>query len=283
MHYKLGLIGYPLGHSLSPWIHETFLRDAGLSGSYEKYEIAPEDSLKAMIQKFIETGIKGFNITVPYKETVIPYLDSIEDKASKMGAVNTVLIHEGKLKGYNTDGAGYVRSLITAFPEVEHDKDKRILLLGAGGAARGIYCALTEAGYRFIDIANRTLQSAENIKQLASECTTTTNLLTLAEAGHKASDYDVLIQTTSVGMEPNEDVSIINLDRLKIGAIASDIVYKPLDTKFLKDAKALGARIHHGHTMLLYQAQLAFEIWTGKRVPANQLALQMKKILEGAS
>lgn len=282
MQYKLGLIGYPLGHSLSPWIHEAFLRDAELSGSYEKYEIAPEDSLEMMIKHFIENGMKGFNITVPYKETIIPYLDDIEGKASKMGAVNTVLIHDGKLKGYNTDGEGYVRSLVTAFPEVESDKDKRILLIGAGGAARGIYCALSEAGYRFIDIGNRTIQTAENIKQLANEGTTT-NLLTLTEAGHKASDYDVLIQTTSVGMEPNENASILNLDRLKLGAIASDIVYKPLDTKFLKDAKRLGARIHHGHTMLLYQAQLAFEIWTGKRVPADELALQMKKILEGAS
>lgn len=282
MEFKLGLIGYPLGHSLSPWIHHEFLREAGLSGVYEKYEIPPNTPFDVMTERFKNEGIRGFNITVPYKETIIPYLDKLDDKAEKMGAVNTVLIDEGKLIGFNTDGAGYVRSLESDYPELAEERSgKRLLLVGAGGAARGIYYALASIGYKSIDIANRTIPSAKKIRELAPEIET--NVLTLAEAEETAQNYDVIIQTTSVGMEPDSGISPITLTALKQGAIASDIVYKPLETKFLKDAATLGARVHHGHTMLLYQAQLAFEIWTGRSVPAEGLALELKKILEGAS
>ncbi|WLV23627.1 shikimate dehydrogenase [Aciduricibacillus chroicocephali] len=282
MEYKLGLIGYPLGHSLSPWIHHEFLREAGLSGSYEKFEIAPGESFEDRISGFIESDIRGFNITVPYKETIIPFLDRIDDKAEKMGAVNTVLIEDGKLTGFNTDGSGYVRSLETAYPDLIANRDqKKVLLIGAGGAARGIYYALAATGYQMIDIANRTLTSAEKISQLTSEART--EVLSLAEAERNLDQYDIIIQTTSVGMEPESEISPIRPTKLKQDVIASDIVYKPLETKFLHDAASLGARVHHGHTMLLYQAQLAFEIWTGHKVPCEELAMQLKKILEGAS
>ena len=282
MQHKLGLIGYPLGHSLSPWIHGEFLKEAGLQGSYEKFEIPPDADFKKAIQQLIDQQIIGFNITVPYKETIIPYLDEIDDKAKKMGAVNTVRIHAGKLTGYNTDGSGYVRSLETAYPDFACNKtDKKLLLLGAGGAARGIYYALAEAGYVQIDIANRTKQSAESIRQLSEKAQT--KILSLPEAEVHAHAYDAIIQTTSVGMEPNEDDTPIHLQHLKQGMIASDIVYKPLETRFLREASLLGARLHHGHTMLLYQAQLAFEIWTQTSVGADKLEQELKKILEGAS
>ena len=281
MQYTFGLIGYPLGHSLSPWIHGEFLEEAGLKGTYEKYEIEPEADFGKEIEKLKQSGIDGFNITVPYKETIIPYLDELDDQARKMGAVNTVHIQNGRMKGYNTDGTGYVRSLETAYPELAEDKNKRILLLGAGGAARGIYYALAAAGFKQVDLANRTASSAENIKALAGR--TATEVLTLEEAEANTAEYDVIIQTTSVGMAPKQDVSIIRMDRLKSGAIASDIVYKPLQTAFLSEARQHGARIHYGHTMLLYQAQYAFEIWTGKPVSAAELDEKLKKILEGAS
>lgn len=283
MQYRFGLIGYPLGHSFSPWIHGEFLKEAGLVGTYEKFEIPPDVSFGDAINNLKQSGIDGFNITVPYKETIIPYLDDMDEKARKMGAVNTVHIHDGRLIGYNTDGAGYVRSLETAFPDLQERRGElKILLLGAGGAARGIYYALAASGYRSIDIANRTKKSAADIKELGAGLSET-RVLSIEEANENAKEYDVLIQTTSVGMSPNPEASIIHPHALKDGAIASDIVYKPLKTKFLQEAEALGAKVHFGHTMLLYQAQYAFEIWTGQTVPADRLDMQLKKNLEGAS
>lgn len=278
--YQLALIGYPIKHSLSPWIHTNFLEKAQLTGDYRIIEIKPEQSLAQQLDDIKQQSINGFNVTVPYKQKIIPYLDKLDDEAKHIGAVNTVIYKNDQLVGYNTDGIGYVRSLEQAFPSLERQKEqKRLLILGAGGAARGIYYALMQAGYRFIDIGNRTRSSAEDIATLKM-MSVHTNIKTLTEAEEKLSEYDVIIQTTSVGMRPNEDHSIISLHQLKPQSIVSDIVYQPIETKFLTDAKSKGAYIHHGHTMLLYQAQYAFELWTNKRISLNDMDKQLKQILE---
>lgn len=274
--YKFGLIGNPVEHSLSPWIHEQFLNQARLQGSYELFEVKTESDLSAQLAYFKMNGFLGFNVTVPYKETIIAYLDALDLQAEKIGAVNTVLIQNGKLIGYNTDGLGYVKSL-EAHTMV--DKEAQILILGAGGAARGIYNGLKESGYTYIDIANRTVNKAKEIKK--SNLRGHTNILSLSVAEQKISDYDIIIQTTSVGMKPNSDKQLINLEQLDSQAVVSDIVYQPIETQILKQAKEQGARIHHGHSMLLYQAELAFKIWTGKKVDASQLESDLKSKLEG--
>lgn len=278
--YQLGLIGYPIKHSLSPWIHEHFLKKTNLSGSYDIIEISLEENFSERIQQLRDQQIDGFNITVPYKQTIIPYLDELDANAKRIGAVNTVVLKDGKWIGYNTDGIGYVRSLEEAYPELFTNKSSRVLLLGAGGAARGIYDALTTSGFTYVDLANRTLSSAEEIAELKLPHTET-KTFTLQEAEARLAEYDVIIQTTSVGMKPHIDKMVISLDHLKPETIVSDIVYQPLETTFLKTAQAKGAKIHYGHTMLLYQAQYAFEIWTNQQVEVGDMDEQLKSILEG--
>lgn len=278
--YQFGLIGYPIQHSLSPWIHKQFLEKANLKGTYSIIEFDPNESFAVQINKLKETKINGFNVTVPYKEKIIPYLDDIDTGAKRIGAVNTVLNKNGKWIGYNTDGIGYIRSLKSNFPNLFSNQMNRILIIGAGGASRGIYYSLIDAGFNLIDIANRTKESAIDIAKLKQPETNTT-ILSLEEAEKTVDLYDVIIQTTSVGMYPNADKSIISIDLIKENSIVSDIVYQPLLTNILKQAKSYGASIHFGHTMLLYQAQFAFEIWTNQHVSIGNMENKMKVILEG--
>lgn len=279
MSYRLGLIGYPLGHSLSPWIHENYLKRANLNGSYEKIEIKPDEQFDKAIKQLKASDVDGFNITVPYKERIIPYLDELTKEAKAMGAVNTVLKRNGRWIGYNTDGIGYVRSLYLSQPKVEKMKTDRVLILGAGGAARGIYHALIDEGFTQIDIANRTISTAKKIikerkPKIRAEAIGLESLKDIT-------DYDLIIQTTSVGMHPNVNQTVISLNGDLTGKVVSDIVYQPLETLFLREAKKLGASICYGHTMLLYQALHAFEIWTGKTIDDTNMADELSKQLEG--
>jgi len=276
LNFQLGLIGYPIKHSLSPWIHETFLEKTNLKGTYSIIEIE-ERSFAEEIEKLKKRDIDGFNVTVPYKEKIIPFLDEIDPQASAIGAVNTVQNKDGKWIGYNTDGIGYMRSLISKYPELKKDKNIAILLLGAGGAAKGILHALVENGYTNITIANRSLDRASELAKANGQI----KILPLNDAEANLAAYSLIIQTTSVGMKPNADRSIISLANVRKGAIVSDIVYQPLVTNFLKEASFHGARIHFGHTMLLYQAQYAFEIWTGIKPEIGTMDDELKTILEG--
>lgn len=278
--YQLGLIGFPIKHSLSPWIHEQFLQKANLNGSYTLFEIKPEESFSKVIDEIKQKGLDGFNVTVPYKQTIIPYLDEIDQEAKNIGAVNTVVNDNGRWIGYNTDGKGYLRSLESKFPNLLADKKQKILILGAGGAARGIYYALTASRFEHVDIANRTIESATEIAKLKEEHTNT-HVLSLNEATNRIHEYDIFIQTSSVGMNPNHEDIIVPLHGMKLSSIVSDIVYQPIDTAILRQARSLGASVHFGHTMLLYQAQYAFEIWTGKRVSVGNMDEELQFILEG--
>lgn len=278
--YDLRLIGYPITHSLSPWIHKNFLKRADLKGTYKIHEITPSQSFSEEIEKMKSEGVNGFNVTIPYKEKIIPYVDELDDEAKKMGAVNTVTYKNGKWLGYNTDGRGYVRALYQSYPKVQQKKHEKVLLLGAGGAARGIYYALLKDGFHQIDIANRTLKSAHDIQALKGRDVKST-ILSLEQAEVNLREYMLIIQTTSVGMQPNDDQSIISLSNVQEGAIVSDIVYQPLETKFLQEAKKHGANIHYGHSMLLYQAQYAFEIWTGRLFDISDMDQKMMQKLKG--
>ncbi|OZU89904.1 shikimate dehydrogenase [Virgibacillus indicus] len=278
MEYRFALIGYPIKHSLSPWIHQQFLKKAELDGEYFINEITPDDSFEEQINKLKKMNINGFNVTVPYKQKIISFLDEIDQTANVMGAVNTVANQNGKWIGYNTDGIGFLHSLKNRFPELHEDKSSRILIVGSGGAARGIFYALDAAGFKFIDIANRTIEKANVIKKLGSS---TGNVLSLSEAEQHIGNYDVIIQTTNVGMKPLVDNTIINVNKVPPETVVSDIVYQPIKTKFLQQAEEAGAAIHFGHSMLLYQAQYSFEIWTNIKVAMNGLDRELQLILEG--
>lgn len=274
MVYQFGLIGYPIKHSLSPWIHKQFLTRSGLTGDYSIIEIDPNSNISESITALRKMELDGFNITVPYKQTIIDYLDDLDESALQIGAVNTVLCKNNRWIGYNTDGIGYVRSLERKYPEIMNRKTDSVLILGAGGACKGIYHGLLANGYRHITLANRTKQKAEAIANAE-------NVITLEEAQQNITKFGIIIQTTSVGMKPHQADAVIDLYGINRDTIVSDIVYQPLMTTFLNQAKQLGAKVHLGHTMLLYQAQYAFEIWTNEQSDMTGLDQQLQMQLEG--
>ncbi|HLR61099.1 MAG TPA: shikimate dehydrogenase [Lentibacillus sp.] len=280
MKYELGLIGYPIKQSLSPWIHQQFLIKAGLEGNYSMQEINPDESFGEEIEKIKSSQFDGFNVTVPYKKRIINHLDQMDEDAQTIGAVNTVVHRDGEWTGHNTDWIGYITSLKRHYPSIFQNKMSSILLVGAGGAARGIYYGLLKEGFIRIDIANRTQSSAEAIAELG-DTTTQTSIMALESAEKRLGTYDLIIQTTNIGMKPNVSDTIISLDQLHENSIVSDIVYQPIKTEFLHQASQQGASIHYGHTMLLYQAQYAFELWTSKKIPADDMEELLKHKLEG--
>ncbi|WP_186576473.1 shikimate dehydrogenase [Aquibacillus kalidii] len=273
---SLGLIGFPIQHSLSPWIHNHFMKKLGINGEYVLYETKKEH-FAATIDRLKEKQLNGFNVTVPYKQDIINYLDELDPDAARIGAVNTVTQINGKWKGYNTDGMGYVQSVRDYYPDLFQPKN-RVLILGAGGAARGIYRALVQEPFSIVDIANRTFEKAQQLAELKDDHVET-NILSFEEAQLRLEDYDYVVQTTSVGM--NKEETIISLDNLKKGAVVSDIVYQPLMTSFLKEAHSNYGKIHQGHAMLLYQAQLAFQIWSGKQFGLGDTLKLMEERLRG--
>src|SRR5699024_3016186 len=219
----------PIQHSLSPWIHEQFLNKAGIHGSYTLKEIASNEDFAERISELKKSKLDGFNVTVPYKQMIISYLDDLSEEAQRIGAVNTVVKRNGKWIGYNRDGKGYVRSLHEQYPFLFTNDNTKIAIIGAGGAARGIYDALVTNGFRFIDIANRTLSSAEAITELQRE-QTVTQVFSLASFARMTMQYDLIIQTTNVGMKPEQKRSILSSDiSFHENGIVSDIVYQPIE------------------------------------------------------
>ncbi|MUV39565.1 Shikimate dehydrogenase [Lentibacillus sp. JNUCC-1] len=281
MTFKLALIGHPVKHSASPGIHKQFLGQTGLKGSYNLLEIPPEQFETETLTQLKNEQWNGFNVTVPYKQKILPYLDHIDAAAERIGAVNTIVQLNGKWTGYNTDGEGFIEALNHSFPVQMANRDLQILLIGAGGATRAIYDTLVQNGYRFIDVANRTTETAKSLVNQLSKPHTETVCKTLQEAESVLDHYDVIVQTTSVGMKPASDRAVISLERIKPSAIVSDIVYQPIETSLLRQARLHGANVHYGHQMLLYQAKHAFKLWTGQTPEVTDLAQKMYLELEG--
>lgn len=266
-----GLIGCPVEHSMSPAIHNDAFKEKNIDGHYHAFHVEP-DKLKESVDALKILGVKGFNVTIPHKISIIPYLDDLHETAKIAGAVNTVVNENGRLIGHNTDGNGYVESLreIVKKPVSDH----KILIIGAGGASRGIYLALTHQGCQEIDICNRTITKAE---ELIHECPFPNNCkaLTIQEAEERIEEYDIMIQTTAVGLHPYVDQKPLSLRNAKKSAIVSDIIYNPIHTALLKEAEDLGLTVHTGVGMFVHQAALAFELWT-KQAPSIE---KMTKIV----
>jgi shikimate dehydrogenase len=258
------VIGHPIGHSLSPLMHNAAFNEMKLDAYYHAFDV-PSNHLGDAVKGMKALGIRGFNVTIPHKVAIMKYLDEIDDYANAIGAVNTVKNIDGKLKGYNTDGLGYTRGLAAL---VEHLNKKRVLVIGAGGAARGIALSLVECGIKSLTITNRTIEKAEEI---LSKCKTLTKLdvMELSDAEASVTDFDVIINTTSVGLSPNTKDIPLKLDHLREGTYVSDIIYNPFYTKWLLLAQQKGAVIQNGIPMFVNQGALAFEIWTGSMPNIN--------------
>ncbi|MBX9954066.1 shikimate dehydrogenase [Peribacillus simplex] len=254
-----GVMGDPIVHSMSPDIHNDAFEKENIEAVYHHFHVTKE-GLNDAVKGMKALGIEGFNITIPHKTSIIPFLDEVDELALAIGAVNTVVNKNGRFIGYNTDGKGFFKSLCD---EISGDiKAKKTLVIGAGGAARAIYFTLVKEGVKQVDIANRTKERAA---QLVSDCPydKVSKALSIIEAEESLSQYDLIIQTTSSGMSPELDHSPLKVDQLKTGAIVSDIIYNPLQTKLLREAGEKGAETQNGLGMFINQAALAFEIWTG--------------------
>lgn len=269
------VIGDPIEHSKSPAMHNAWLEEMTIDATYIPVHVTSEN-LEAAVNGLKTLGTSGWNVTIPHKTTIIPYLDELDELAAKMGAVNTVVrTEEGKLKGYNTDGIGFVRSLEAAVGQGH--KDKPVLLIGAGGAARGIAFAMQQQGYTNLTIANRTVANAQAIiKEMGVGQT-----ISLEDAEESLADFSILVQMTSAGLSTGNFSMPFSLERLAKGAIVADIVYNPLMTPFLQAAEEKGATVVTGLGMFVHQGAIAFNYWLGEYPNTNSMIAQLKAQLGG--
>lgn len=268
------LIGHPVEGSLSPAMHNAAFKSMNLDAIYVQVDVLEKNLADAM-NGIRAMEIAGFNVTIPHKIRVMEFLDELDESARSTGAVNTVVNRRGKLVGFNTDGEGALRALK---PAVGTFRNKRVVLLGAGGAARGIAMSLVKAGAR-LTITNRTVGRAKALVSTINQKTKAkVSVVPAKKPALKQAirDADILINATSVGMRPDVDRTLVTADMMHKGLVVNDIVYKPLQTRLLKEAKKAGAKTVSGLGMLVNQGALSFEIWTGKRAPVKVMEAAMK-------
>ncbi|MCR6096817.1 shikimate dehydrogenase [Salipaludibacillus agaradhaerens] len=274
-----GVIGCPVSHSLSPVMHKAAYEELSINADYHAFHVEEKD-LKEAVNGIRALGIRGINVTIPHKVSIIPYLDEIDPLAEEIGAVNTVVNVEGRLIGYNTDGEGYVHGLL---PVLTKDfAEMRVLIIGAGGAARGVSLTLAKYGIREMCITNRTESKG---RHLADDCSRLTEaaVLSLGRAQAELPGFDLIINTTSIGMAPDIDRMPLSLETLSQGAIVSDLIYTPAKTRWLQEAENKGAIIQNGLDMFVNQGALAFEKWTGKSAPKEIMKAKVLEKLGGNS
>lgn len=281
----VGVFGDPVAHSLSPLMHGAAFEKLGLNWVYVPFHVKPQH-LGSAVEGIKAMGLRGVNVTVPHKVHVMQYLDEIDPEAQLIGAVNTIVNRDGYLVGYNTDGAGFVRSL-----NEEGQADpagKNILLLGAGGAALAIGAALARAGAKRVSIANRTVQKAAAMAQAISDFVDSepfdSEALPLDQDDPQfqqaAEQADIVVQCTSVGMYPHHDVPpIVSPDLFRPHALVADIVYVPRETSMIRAARARGCSVLTGEGMLAYQGAIALELWTGMPAPAAEMLSTLRRHL----
>lgn len=265
------LIGNPISKSLSPKIHNYIFSLNNKNSVYLAFKV--EENLKTVIHSFRALNIKGFNVTIPYKVEIMKYLDGIEEDAKVLGAVNTVKNVNGKLVGYNTDGTGFIKSLKKEGIKIEN---KNFIILGSGGASQAISKKLAMEGAKKIVILNRTVEKAttlgKSIKNMFNQvdvyCDSLDNV-------YKYLETDVVINCTSIGMYPNESLSPVDSTIFNKNTVICDIIYKPIETKFLRDAKQNNAKTIGGLSMLINQAILSQQIWSNSN---NEILKYFEKI-----
>ncbi|WP_339831689.1 shikimate dehydrogenase [Paenibacillus sp. FSL R7-0272] len=265
----LGVMGDPIAHSKSPAMHNAALQAAGVHGMYMPLHVQP-DQLEAAIRGIVALGYRGVNVTIPHKEQVMQYLDVIDDSARLIGAVNTIVNENGKLTGYNTDGIGYVRSLKEeAVPQLE---GKRIAVLGAGGAARGVIYALALEKPEQISILNRTADRALTLAtDLRSHGLGDISGNGMQDAQAVLATADIVINTTAAGMHPHVDDVPVDPAWIREEAAVSDLIYNPLETRLLRESRLRGCTVHGGLGMFVYQGAVAFEHWLGIPAPVDTM------------
>jgi len=275
-----GVIGDPIEHTMSPAMHKAAFREAGLDYVYLPFRVRIEELGKA-IDGMRALSIRGLNVTIPHKVAVIPFLDSLDVLAEKIGAVNTIVNDGGVLTGYNTDATGFLQALLDK--GIEPQK-KNVLILGAGGASRAISLILADRGADLVILNRReelgwAVELAAKISGLF-KIEAKAGELTRANLTEDLEKSDILVNATSVGMVPDVDRTPVDADLLRAGLVVFDIVYNPVRTRLLREAEAAGAETIPGIEMLLWQGALAFEKWTGQKAPVELMRQEAIRLLE---
>ena len=259
---KYLVIGNPIKHSLSPRLHNHWIKQTNIDAVYEKKQLE-EAKIQGIISEIKNGKIEGINVTVPFKKSVIPFLDELEYFAKKTQSVNTIYKKQDKIVGDNTDVKGFQYALQHIKYSV---KGKKIFILGAGGVTSSIIFALKQLEVSTIMLSNRTKEKAENLKKIYPD-------LDLIKWGD-IKNFDMIINATSLGLKENDKIPI-NYDQIGSGKFFYDVIYNPKKTNFLLEAEKRGNQIENGKMMFAYQAQQAFKMWTGLLPPVNKKVLQL--------
>ena len=259
---KYLVIGNPIAHSLSPKLHNYWIKQNNIDAIYDKKKLN-ENELYNLILDVKEKNISGINVTVPFKNSVIPFLDELSDESNKTQSVNTIYLKDKKIIGHNTDIEGFEN----AIKKINFDfKNKKIFILGAGGVVPSIIYASMKMNSSEIFVSNRTSEKAEKVKNIF-------NNIKLVSWGD-VPDFDVIINATSLGLNQEDK---INLDLTQIGKnkLFYDVIYNPTETNFLKKAKKLGNKCENGKLMFIYQAFSAFKLWHGIEPSINNETIRL--------
>jgi shikimate dehydrogenase len=260
-----GVIGDPIEHTLSPDIHNAAFNHLKLDFVFLAFRVKAAD-LENAVRGMRGLGINGLNVTMPHKSTVISFLDEVDSTVKFLGSANTILNKNGKLSGFNTDGVGALKAIRENGTEVS---EKKVLLLGAGGAAKAIAFALAEKAGE-LAILNRAAEKAVVLADALNRVfgkKIVGNALSPSAVQKNLQDADILVNATSIGMHPSINQSLVAPQWLRSDLTVMDIVYNPVETKLARDAKAAGAKVISGVEMLIYQGAASFEIWSGCSAP----------------
>ncbi|NLC57901.1 MAG: shikimate dehydrogenase [Armatimonadetes bacterium] len=275
--------GWPVRHSLSPVMHNAAFQHLGLDWCYLAFAVAPA-ALADAVRGMRALGIAGVNATIPHKEALVALMDEVDPHARAVGAVNTIHNDGGVLRGYSTDGEGFLGALRA---EGFEPRGRRAVVLGAGGSARSVAVSLVEAGAAAVVIANRTLSRAEEVARLAAAAgEVPVSPLALAAPGLREclANADLLVNTTSVGMSPQADAPLlVPEEALHAGLFVYDLIYNPAETRLLAAARRRGARAANGLRMLVLQGAASFRIWTGVEPPVAVMEEALRAALGARS
>ncbi|MBI3620969.1 MAG: shikimate dehydrogenase [Nitrospirae bacterium] len=261
----VGIFGDPVAHSRSPAMHNAAFRALKLNYVYLPFAVTPA-GLPGAVNAIRALGMAGVNLTIPHKERVLPYLDGLSAEARRIGAVNTVVNHRGRLIGHNTDGRGLLMALRSAWGLSM--RGRVVCLMGAGGAARAVAAALMGAGVKRLIIANRHRDRARRLARAIAGRSARVRVIALSDLslGRIAVDCDCLINATSIGLQAG-DPRLISPTVVGRFPYVCDLIYRPAMTPLLRDARAAGCRTMNGLGMLVYQGALSFQLWTGRKPP----------------
>lgn len=272
-----GIIGDPIEHSMSPIIQNAAFKACGLDYTYYAFRVKKED-LREFIENIRTRSMTGINVTIPHKVEVMNYLDELDPLAGKIGSVNTVVNREGTLTGYNTDAAGFLEPLLQAGID---PAGKKMVILGAGGAARAVAFTLAEIGAE-LTILNRTVEKAGSLAVRLKEKTgkdARSLELNNENLRYVVASADILVNTTSLGMSPDVGGTPLPRELIRKGMLVYDIVYNPLKTRLIREAEEAGAETVTGIDMLVYQGAAAFKLWTGVQAPVEIMREELVKAL----